>query len=220
MERNLWQRIADVMQDIKYLQKDDKVGFGNNSYKAISEEKVTESLRVSLIKNGLVILPVEQQHFREDTITKDETGKEKLNRLSTVNTKYKIVNIDNPTEFEILVSSGTGVDTQDKGVGKAMTYSYKYMLLRTFAIPTGEDTDKISSAELDEQQGKTPVNIPVNLQANDLITEGQGKRLFAIAKGKTKQAKEIMQKYGYTESKFIKKTDYEKIIAEIEKVAV
>ena len=49
------------------------------------------------------------------------------------------------------MSSGTGVDTQDKGVGKAMTYAYKYLLLRTFAIPTGEDPDKISSAELDDR---------------------------------------------------------------------
>ena len=63
----------------------------------------------------------------------------------------KIVNIDKPTEFEILASSGSGVDTQDKGVGKAMTYSYKYMLLKTFAIPTGEDPDKIGSEELDVQ---------------------------------------------------------------------
>ena len=43
---------------------------------------------------------------------------------------------------------------QDKGVGKAMTYAYKYMLLRTFAIPTGEDPDKISSAETDKKVEK------------------------------------------------------------------
>ncbi|MNJ59800.1 ERF superfamily protein [compost metagenome] len=65
--------------------------------------------------------------------------------------KYKIIDIETGN-FEILASSGTGVDTQDKGVGKAMTYSYKYLLLRTFAIPTGEDPDKVSSAELDEKQ--------------------------------------------------------------------
>jgi hypothetical protein len=64
------------------------------------------------------------------------------------------VNVDNPSEFEILASSGTGVDPQDKGVGKAMTYSYKYLLLRTFAIPTGEDPDKVHNGELEKQQTK------------------------------------------------------------------
>lgn len=134
----LYKKISQVMRDVSYLSKDDKVEFGTTKYKAISEEKVTSTVRESLISNGLVILPVEQEHSREGT-------------LSTVNTRYKIVDIDTG-EFEILASSGTGADTQDKGVGKAMTYSYKYLLLRTFAIPTGEDPDKISSAELDAKQ--------------------------------------------------------------------
>ena len=35
-----------------------------------------------------------------------------------------------------------------------MTYAFKYMWLRTFAIPTGEDPDKVSSDELDDLQRK------------------------------------------------------------------
>lgn len=35
-----------------------------------------------------------------------------------------------------------------------MTYAFKYLFLRTFAIPTGEDPDKVSSAELDEKERK------------------------------------------------------------------
>ncbi|MBB6217535.1 hypothetical protein HNQ80_003658 [Anaerosolibacter carboniphilus] len=139
-KKNLWQKIHSVMKDVEYLQKDDQIEFGKTKYKAISEEKVTSTVRDSLIKHGLVIIPIDQQHFKDDVLT-------------TVNTKYKIVDIDTG-ESEIIVSSGTGVDTQDKGVGKAMTYSYKYMLLRTFAIPTGEDPDKISSDEWDEKLNK------------------------------------------------------------------
>lgn len=140
LKLNLYQKISAVMQDVEYLSKDDNIKFGSTNYKAISEEKVTQAVRQSLIKQGLVILPVEQNHSKEGN-------------LSTVDTKYKIVDIDSG-QFEIIVSSGTGADTQDKGVGKAMTYSYKYLLLRTFAIPTGEDPDKISSAELDAKDGK------------------------------------------------------------------
>lgn len=137
---NIYQKISAVMQDVSYLRKDDHVKFGTTDYKAISEEKVTSTIRESLIKNKLVIFPVEQEHAREGT-------------LSTVNTKYKIVDIESG-QSEIIVSSGTGVDTQDKGVGKAMTYSYKYLLLRTFAIPTGEDPDKTSNEEIESKQNK------------------------------------------------------------------
>lgn len=134
----LYKKIHEVMKEVEYLQKDDKVEFGQTKYKAISEEKVTTTVRASFIKHGLIIIPIEQDHSREGN-------------LSTVNTKYKIIDIETG-EYEIAVSSGTGADTQDKGVGKAMTYSYKYLLLRTFAIPTGEDPDKISSAELDQKE--------------------------------------------------------------------
>lgn len=147
---NIYQKIAAVMQDVQYLCKDDRVEFGNTKYKAISEEKVTSTVRESLIKNGIVIIPVEQAHHREGT-------------LSTVDVSYRVQNVDDPEDFIVAKSSGTGADTQDKGVGKAMTYAYKYLLLRTFAIPTGEDPDKISSAELDEKARKAekPAQNPV-----------------------------------------------------------
>lgn len=151
---NLYQKINKVMNDIAYLKKDDKVitnSKTNAGYNAVSEEKVTSEIRKGLIKYGIVIIPIEQEHTREDEILKDQYGNDKANRITTVNVKYKIQNIDDKEDYIIAVSSGTGVDTQDKGVGKAMTYAYKYLLLRTFAIPTGDDPDKISSDLYSEQ---------------------------------------------------------------------
>lgn len=155
---NIFQRIGKVMEDVEYLQKDDKVITNSKSgtgYKAITEEKVTSEVRKSLIKNGIVIIPIEQKHKREDETLTDQYGNEKVNRLTTVDTIYRIQNIDDKEDYVEAVSSGTGVDTQDKGIGKAMTYSYKYLLLRTFAIPTGEDADKISSEMYSEQFSQT-----------------------------------------------------------------
>ena len=123
---NIYQKMLEVMKGVSYLSKDDKVEFKNTKYKAISEEKVTSTVREKLIEQGLVIFPVAQAHRREGT-------------LSIVDVTYRIVNTENPDEHIDVVSSGSGADTQDKGVGKAMTYAYKYMMLRTFAIPTGQD---------------------------------------------------------------------------------
>ncbi|MFR3886714.1 MAG: ERF family protein [Acutalibacteraceae bacterium] len=136
--KNIFQRISAVMQDVQYLAKDDQIEFGKTKYRAISEEKVTTTIRKSLIAHGIVIVPVKQEHSKDGVLT-------------TVDVTYRIQNIENENDYIEAVSSGTGVDTQDKGVGKAMTYAYKYLLLRTFAIPTGEDPDKISSAELDDR---------------------------------------------------------------------
>jgi len=153
---NIHQRISKVMEDVRYLCKDDDIQFGNTRYKAISEEKVTRAVREKLIEYGITIIPCSQTHTREAMVNKE--GKH-AGYLTTVDMTYMIVNVDDPTDYVTAVSSGTGVDTQDKGVGKAMTYAYKYLLLRVFAIPTGEDPDKISSAELDEkQQSKSKEN--------------------------------------------------------------
>lgn len=177
---NVYKKIHKVMQDVEYLQKDDKVSFGNTSYKAISEEKVTSAIRASLVKNGLVIVPVEQEHFKDGTLT-------------TVNVKYQITCVETG-EYVVAVSSGTGADTQDKGVGKAMTYAYKYLLLRTFAIPTGEDPDKVSSEELDfkakQQQKQAQSAEP------DKVSEAQVKFLseLAMKSGYTRDDKAVLMK--------------------------
>ena len=64
---NIYEKIAAVMKDVSYLAKDDSVATGGGkSYKAISEEKVTSTVRVSLLKNNLVIIPISQEHKRED----------------------------------------------------------------------------------------------------------------------------------------------------------
>lgn len=142
MSKNIYEKILEVMKNIEYLNKDDAVAFGNTKYKAMSEEKVTMTVRKELIRQGLVVFPIEQ------TVTKD-------GNITTTNTVYKMVNTENPEEHVLLASSGQGSDTQDKGVGKAMTYSFKYMLLRTFAIPTGEDPDKVASAQIDYEEKLT-----------------------------------------------------------------
>lgn len=169
---NLYEKIASVMKDVSYLSKDDRVDTGNGrSYRAISEEKVTSTVRESLQKNGLVILPVRQEHRRTDETVTDQYGKQKVNRISSVDVTYRIQNIEDPGDYIEVMSSGTGVDTQDKGVGKAMTYAYKYMLLRVFAIPTGEDADKISSERYDQELYGTerPAENPICADCGQII---------------------------------------------------
>ena len=135
----LVEKILAIMSDVQYLAKDDKVEFGKTSYKALSEEKVTSIMRAELLKHRVVVFPISQVASREGTITH-------------VDVVYKMVNVDDPTDYIEIASCGDGADTQDKGSGKAMTYAFKYMWLRTFALPTGEDPDKISSEELDAKQ--------------------------------------------------------------------
>lgn len=149
---NLWEKVANISAEIGSLQKDDEVGTGKSGYKAISIEKVVKAVGEKMNKYGVVIYPVSQSYTRTDerVVGIDYKTKEKVdkvNRISDVDVTYEVINIHNPVEKITTVASGTGVDPQDKGVGKAQTYAYKNMLLKLFAIATGDDTDKIHSDE-------------------------------------------------------------------------
>jgi hypothetical protein len=137
------------MGEVQHLEKDKPVTFGNTNYKAISEAHVTTVVRKAMIDAHLVMFPVSQTMNAREMI-KDgiRTG-----YLTEGNIEYKLC--DTETGYsEIVSSSGQGVDSQDKGSGKAMTYAYKYALIRTFMIPSGEDPDYIASEEEDYNEEK------------------------------------------------------------------
>ena len=173
---NLYEKMHEIMKDVEYLSKDDSVAFGNTKYKALSEEKVTSIMRAELIRHKLVVFPIQQVSSRNG-------------QISHVDVVYRMVNVEEPGEYIDITSCGDGADSQDKGAGKAMTYAFKYMWLRTFALPTGEDPDKISSAELDEKFRKEA----------ELICESCGKKITNTKKknGEMWLAEYARYRYGH-----------------------
>ena len=157
----VYEKILNVMNEVGYLNKDGFVETGKGKgYKALTDEKVLTAIRPVMVKNRLIMLPISMEHRRTDEKVKDYNGNEKTNRLTEVDMTFRIINVDDPKDYVDVVSSGTGVDTQDKGIGKSMTYAKKYALLNSFLIPSGEDTDQISSEKYTEQLMGTPTQQP------------------------------------------------------------
>lgn len=138
---NLHQKVLNIMDAVRYVQKDGKVDFGSTRYKYASESKITAVIREQLIAQKVTIFPVKTEYTK--------TG-----NLTHIHAEYRITNAEDPEDYMIVPAEGDGADSQDKGSGKAQTNAYKYMLLRTFAIPTGDDPDQISSDELTDQFAK------------------------------------------------------------------
>lgn len=206
---NIYEKISNVMKNVEYLSKDDKVEFGNTKYKAISEEKVTREVRKELNNQGIVIIPINMEIENKELIRTEKS----VNMLTTVHAKYRIQNIEDISDYIEAESVGTGVDTQDKGSGKAMTYAYKYLLLRTFAIPTGEDPDKISSAEEDAKIQNELENSAISKTQESALDNS-----IENHKIQDETVSQILQKYGYNSTTEIKNKDFMKIVNEFQKI--
>lgn len=158
----LHKKILKVMQKVSYLEKDIGISFKSTRYKAISETKVTSIVRKALLECDLTFVPVSQRISRRE---KDN--------VTVAEVTYQLTDAETNESIQV-VSVGEGADNQDKGAGKALTYAYKYALLRTFAIATGEDPDAISSDELTDKNNNQKNNIinDISVSYNGIIQTG------------------------------------------------
>lgn len=156
------QAIIDVMNDVSGVAKSMTVGTGSNAYKWVSDKDVKILMRESMAKHWLSILPIginpkiQIDRWEEvDTYSKTGAMKTKQSIFTEVETKYLLLHTSG--ESIELAGYGQGVDTQDKGAGKATTYALKNTLLNMFLCPTGIDTDNTHSDDYDVPAKQKPL---------------------------------------------------------------
>lgn len=124
---NIYQRLHAVMQEVDYVQKQ-KAKADGLKYNYVSHDAVTAKVREPLVKWGVIYYPQEMTTAQDGNRT-------------TVTLKLRFVNIDKPEEYIETPSFGYGIDNQDKGPGKAISYAVKYALLKSFGLETGDDPE-------------------------------------------------------------------------------
>ena len=66
---NIYEKINAIMGEVKSLQKDGRIAFGNTKYNYLSEAKTTETFRDPFVKYKLVLLPINAVEFKDGQIT-------------------------------------------------------------------------------------------------------------------------------------------------------
>lgn len=136
---NVHQRLAAAMGEVDYIQKEQRKGM---NYTIVSHDAVTAKVRPVLLKHGIVYYPVRCEHVHNG------------NRAECSLT-VRFVNIDAPADFFDVPTFGYGIDPQDKGPGKAMSYAVKYALLKALGLETGDDPDNESVNFIDKDPHKS-----------------------------------------------------------------
>lgn len=146
---NIYQKIQAVSMEIMNVEKDMTVGKGSYKYQAVSDNQVTLAVKRAEQKYRLVSIPVSQELIKSETLrTKRDNGTETITHIDTIKMVLKIVNLDNIEQEQFIESFGKGIDSSDKGFGKASTYARKYALLNAYKIATGEDPDAEKSTAM------------------------------------------------------------------------
>jgi len=174
--------IVAVMKAVKGMEKNAKVGAGNSSYNGTKDQDVKEVFNDALSQNGLCMIPQDIEETTQiDRWDELDSYSNKMKTKQSIFTKVKVKYLLLHTSGESIVvcGYGHGIDTQDKGAGKATTYAMKNALLYTFLTPVGkiDDTETTHSDDI-----KTPNKVVVKKE-NVMLTEDQ----FALAMQGTKK---------------------------------
>ena len=135
-----------VMKDVTYVQKGGKVAFGSTKYSYMSEANLLEAARPAMVKHGLALMPSCEEIKVEG-------------KMVFVKMSYTLTHVSGAVWPEKLSMWGSGMDSGDKAIYKAITGANKYMLFKLLNIPTGDDPES----------GKQPEETPYVMPDKDKV---------------------------------------------------
>lgn len=168
MDGNIYQRMAAITAELQTVAKNlDVQTGGGKSYRAVSERDIIDAVKPLEGKYGVYSYPVVRETVAAEILETETTYGEKTTKKTTfytrIKTVYRFVNVDDPRDYIETDVFSVGLDSQDKGDGKAMTYGDKYALMKAYKISTGDDPD----AEASKDTSYTIASKPVSMTCAD-----------------------------------------------------
>lgn len=136
--KSIHSKLSAILKAVGYIEKT-----GTNAsqgYKYVQAAAVADKIRNEFAERGLTMIP-ENIEVTESGLT--PSGKQ---ALITLRITWKISDSESG-ESVTFQSVGSGSDSTDKAVYKAMTGALKYALLLGFLIPTGDDPENEKAAD-------------------------------------------------------------------------
>lgn len=169
MADNIYQKLVNVRKEVTGLAKDSTTK-SSGQFKYVSSNNILSNLRPLMDEQGLLL---ECRILSHNLLDKWRGAAGQNEHLTELTVEFVWVNSDNPEEKIVCPWYGQGLDTGEKGVGKALTYAEKYFLLKFFNIPTDEDDP--DAAQVDHKRnGNGQVQSPSSstTRANSKPTNG------------------------------------------------
>ena len=160
---NIYEKMLAITAKMETVAKNLNVSAGKSSYKAVSERDVIDAVKPLEKEFGIYSYPHSREILESEQLESESefngNSVKKTTFYTHIKTVYRFVNIEKPEEFIDTVVFSVGLDSQDKGDGKAMTYGDKYALMKAYKISTGDDPDQVGSVDTKYTEKKTSKTI-------------------------------------------------------------
>ncbi len=184
MGLNVYQKINEVKKTVKVLTKDAETS-GKGAYSYVSGSQILALIKEKMEEVGLLFLPVGTEHRNYQTFDyKNSYGDAKTDFLVDGKLTYEWINIDEPSDRQRVEFEYYGERNDlSQAFGSALTYSERYLLLKSLGVPTDEDDP---DRENQDKQKKGKDNPPSS-------SEGKNKGREAREKSKWAQVNDLLK---------------------------
>ena len=163
-DANIYRRLAAITAELQTVAKNlDVQTGGGKSYRAVSERDIIDAVKPLEAKYGVYSYPVDRETVASEILETETTYGDKTTKKTTfytrIKTVYRFVNVDDPRDYIETDVFSVGLDSQDKGDGKAMTYGDKYALMKAYKISTGDDPDAEASKDTSYTIAAKPISM-------------------------------------------------------------
>jgi hypothetical protein len=184
---NVYQKIIEVKKTAKGFYRDSSSP--GLKYKYVTGSQVLSKISEKMNEIGLLFLPVKVKHRSFDTVTIKYKSGEQMNFIVQAEVVYEWVNAENPMERVIIEFELYGQqDEASKAFGSGLTYTERYMLLKTLGLPTDED-DPDAKEDFNEkkngtkQEEKKDVKNETKSETNGKFKDSKYKVISTLIKG-------------------------------------
>jgi hypothetical protein len=146
---NIYEKLNEVRKKVQFVYKDTTVGFGNNTFKAVSHDQVTNAVRQHFVDQGIIILTSQVgKGISVDGQTKNGANKIRFEAM------YEIIfiNIEDGSDKLTVMVEAHAEGSDDKCPGKALSYATKSAILKVLMLETGDNDEEGAKNTIDAKQ--------------------------------------------------------------------
>lgn len=188
----IYKSIQTVMKKVSFVTKDGTIGFGNNTFKVVTYDRILSVIRSHLIDANIIIIPSQVvAGVYTSGLTKNGGTKYRYDAM------YDIRFISTLDGSEVVSRQEVSAEgSDDKQPSKAVTIATKNAILKVFSLESGDEANQEVANKINDKQFAMLKGLLQTSEASaeDFLNYFNAETLADLSQAYYTQAVEMLQK--------------------------